>query len=602
MKPIDLSAKNKIEYAVGHLSYLSKTIDDGIKDTESPFLSLGRALQTAYSESGDLIRVIKNSVDKFSDASGNNLVIEVENVIHEVLGELAGYPAKINTDMEQISASAQFLENLRSACSGLSNISRFLNIIGLNIGIEGCRSPETNEMFRGFNEEIKGLAKKIAEITEKIHTDATGVITGHKKGLPGISQKVDVLKELTDDAENAVMKTMENVRTLSDHSYKTLDNAEQTAQTIQNRTGEIVMAIQFHDIARQRLEHVVSSFEDVQRMLDQEDLPQDPQASDSIKIPPQIISILNIQSEQITHVADEIEQARDSITASLDDIGSQVNELKNLLDESVGAGDRKSGLEIELESMAAQMNSLRQLDIQARGLGDEMIQTIRKSSDVVTGLTRYAGQITSINTNIRYKALNAIIMTSKLGDKGATLEVLAREVGNISADCNRLVNDTLDNLESISGLTARLTAQKTDNHEQNGYETDLGESIDGISMAVDAYSRDSVTVSRGARDLAKKIDQTGKGLFFLTTWIEQLRQVQLNLNEITTSIEPFVDENAEADNAFSDEALSERYTMQSERHIHERASKKNPDKAASEKKPIETDKPTEEFDDNIELF
>ena len=607
---MDSSAKDKIEHAVDHLSDLSKSIDDGIKETESPFLALGQALQTAYSESGDLISIIKGSVDRFSDASGNNLVNEVESVIHDVLGELTGYPAKIDADMEHISGSAQFLEKLRGACSNLSNISRFLHIIGLNIGIEGCRSPETNDMFRGFDEEIKDLAKKISETTEKIHTDATEVIAGHEKGLPGISQKVDILRKLTDEAENAVMKTMENVRALSDHSCKTLDNAEQTAQAIQNRTGEIVMAIQFHDIARQRLEHVISSFEDVQKMFDQKRLSWDTQASDSIKIPPQIISTLNIQSEQIIHVADEIEQAHGNITASLDDIRSQVAELKNLLDESSGSGDRRSGLEKELESMTVQMNSLKQLDIQARSLGDELISTIRKSSDVVTDLSRYADQITNINTNIQYKALNAIIMTNKLGKKGATLEVLAREVGNISVECNRLVKDTLDNLESISSLTARLTAPKADNHDKAGNEADLEESIDGISMAVDAYSRDSVTVSKGAQDLAEKIDQTGKGLLFLSAWIEQLRQVPLKLNEIISSIEPFVDEDAENDTTFSDETMSERYTMQSERHIHERVSGKNRDKAASEKaspdkdkrKPMETDKQTEEFDDNVELF
>ena len=609
LQPLALRTKGKFNHMAADLTDLSETIDIGIKNTETPFLDLGQVLQTAYSESGDLINTITGIADRFSTADGNNFVHDVENAIQDVMGELAEYPVKIKADLEIVKGSSQYLDKLHRICPGLINISRFLNVVGLNIGIEGYRSKESIEMFQGFDKEIKKLAERIGEITGKIYDDTTRVITSHEKGLSGISGKIQTIKRLTKEAEAAVLKTIEDIKILSGHSRNMLEKAEQTAKAIQNMAGEIVMTIQFHDIARQRLEHVISSFEDVRGMLEQNDLSPDNTLSDDIKIPAQIMSILQIQSEQITNVADEIEQAHGNIKNSLEDIRCQVATLQNLLNESSESEDRKSGFETKLESMVQQMNDLKQLETRACVIGDEMIDTIGESSEIVSLLSGYAGQISDINLDIQYKALNAIIMTSRLGNKGATLEVLAREVRNISIECNSLVEDTLKHLEGISKLTSLLKVSNNDETAPIRKEIGLDESIDGISIAVSAYSSDSLTVSENAQTLEKKLEQTGKGLSFLIVWVEQLRQDGLKLEEIITTIEPFADEKLEA-HAFNDENLSNRYTMKSERIIHERVTKKGLDTAKFEdESPIEEIKNSfelkeqkETFDNNFELF
>ena len=74
------------------------------------------------------------------------------------------------------------------------------------------------------------------------------------------------------------------------------------------------------------------------------------------------------------------------------------------------------------------------------------------------------------------------------------------------------------------------------------------------------------------------------------------------MTELITSIEPLIDEDADDSTAIKDENLSERYTMQSERSIHEQISKDPGDKVDSEKKPIKDNEQKDGFDDNFELF
>ena len=626
MKKPDKAEQNSVKEIHPKLDDLSGSIIKSIADTESPFLELGQSLQEIYSESDDLIKKITVTAERFNVASEQSIVQVIERSIKAVLSELSGYPEKIRSKLGHISESGQYLKDLGKLCTRFNNASRFLNVVGLNFGIEGCRSKEATDLFDGFAEEIKDLALNINELAEKMHVDTIQALSGQKPGLSGINGKIEEIENLTGEARDAVLKTMENIQRLADMSCHTLEKAQHTAQAIREMVGEIAMAIQFHDIARQQLEHVTQAFEDVSQWLKENtESGVSAQKKSAVKIPSQIVSILKVQYEQLIHVTKEINRAYEKIMTSFLNINKEVNDLKHLLSES-RSQDQTLSLETEFETITNRMENLKQIQDQGRNLSNEMGKTIQESSDVVATLSQYAGQINTINTGLKYKALNAIIMTAKLGEKGHTLEILAREVRNISVDCTGLVKTALKYLTSISEIADLLeTGRGEKNNGQSALSFEgiqLNTVIQEISDTLDAQKQESDHAVQAACDLEEKIETTGNGLSFLNTWFERLTRESESLDEMINLLQPFVDMDCEND---SDriENLTRRYTMESERIIHSRISgdlseslaedndsekdvaQEYPDTETGEperdKKP-EKDKKKEEFDDNIELF
>ncbi len=605
--------QNSIETINPTLGILSSNIIKSMTDTESNFLELGQSLQTIYSESENLIKIITHAAERFNVKSEENIIQVIEKSISDVLAELSGYSVKIASNMDHISESGQYLENMCNLCIHLKSESRFLNVVGLNFDIEGCRSREAMDMFEGFAEEIKELSVKINEMAEKMIVDSTMALAGQRSGISGISDRIEEIKVLTNGARDAVMKTMGNIQSLADISCHTLEQAQHTAQAIQKMIGEIVMAIQFHDIARQQLEHITEAFEDVMELLNEQPYLINAKATNTIKISGRIVDILKVQYDQLLNVINEIHQAYEKIMFSFQEISRKVGSLKHLLNESGTSKNQATSLETEFKSITGRMKELKQLQDQGRNLGGEMIKTIQESSDVITVLSQSAGQIDSINIGLKHKALNAIIMTTKLGEKGFTLEVLAREISNISLDCTGLVEKALKNLTSISEIARLLTADKEDTFIQSFEKISLDTRTKEISKALDLQKNDSDHVSKIAQVLEEKIEKTGKELLFLNVWVEQLRHSGVILDELVSSLEPLIDTEDQSDTGHI-ETLSKRYTMESERIIHNRISEDENLKSipldscvkkqdtSNESLDIEADKENETFDDNIELF
>lgn len=612
MNRSDKATQNSIEWVNPKLESLSDSIVKNMTGTESRFLELGQSLQDIYSESDDLIKKITRAAERFNTSAEENLIQVIERSINGVLAELSGYPEKIGSRLAHINESAQYLEGLCDLSTRFKNASRFLNVVGLNFGIEGCRSKETMDLFDGFAQEIKDLSIKINDITEQMHVDSAKALSGQKSGVSSLSKKIVGIQDLTGEARDAVMKTMENIQRLAEISCKTLDRAQHTAQAIQGLVGEIVMAIQFHDIVRQQLEHVTQAFEDVAKWVkEKKGSGADIHKMDTLKIPEQIVSILKVQYEQLIHVTKEINQAYEKIISSFQEIKTEVSQLKQILNESGRSEDQNLRLETEFESITSRMENLKQLQVQGRNLGSEMAKTIQKSSGIVTTLSQYAAQIDNINTGLKHKALNAIIMTTKLGEKGFTLEVLAREVRNISVNCTDLVEKALKNLDSISGIATLLTVDHDEEVVLSFEKIPIDISIGQIAEALDVQKKDSDHAFQIARDLEEKIETIGNGLSFLNTWTEQLSQDSTALAELISFLEPLVDMD-NPDDSDHVKNLVQRYTMESERIIHSRISGEPSESLSSaDGSQTETEKQLpdpevkekdEIFDDNIELF
>lgn len=575
---------------------------------EPLFLGLGQDMQSSYADSAQLTQLIAQSAEIIGSQTEGSLINHINATVNDLLQELKSCRETITVNSDHMGSSTGELATLSQSCTGLTKLARFLNIVGMNIDVESCRSVESKNMFQGFGGEVKELAQKIGVIADQIHMDSKSVRSSQISGVDTIKASLEELSTLSASAEESVRHAMERVERLTQLSYTTLDNAATHSQKIQQQVGDIVMGIQFHDIVRQKLEHVTSAFEDCKTLLT-----SDAAEEGRHKIYAQIYFILKVQSAQLVKTNSELNTVHSNLEQAFTGIKEKTNRL---MDDVVGSGmDKKEEKELEKEFdfIRKELENLKKLRTHGQSMSNRMVESIKETSSIISGLSQYTSQVSSININLQYKALNAIIMTGKLGDKGRTLEVLAREVRLISLNSNDLMEQIVKILRIITELTGNLKELSGEESRQisDTLTISLDDTMNQISTTLSRHEENRSLSVTMARQLIKSIEKIRKEVGFIAKWAKNIETIQIQLEEILAQIKPLI---LSMDKAILTEYehIEKRYTMESEREVLLRASEIDSGQVnenGTDNKPdgqiidnAQEKHNDDEFDDNIELF
>jgi methyl-accepting chemotaxis protein len=488
--------------------------------------------------------------------------------------------------------------------------------VGLNIGVESSRSAESKEMFKFDVQAIKQSALKISRIVEKIRDDSKGtrirLIQAHEE----ISDGLEHLLKLADDAEQAVQYSLGKIERLMGDSLDAMGQIGARTRKISQQVSEIVVGIQFHDSMRQRIEHMIKSFQDIASLC--ADGASTPESnSDKTERFSSAYSILDIQVAQLNQVISEVDAVYERNVQAFGGIGEEVNALAQTL-SGLGSDNTEAGKgrEVEAEDGFSELNShldhLRRLLGQGRSLVNQISGTAAQASETAGMLSDHAKNVRSLSFEIHILAINAILNALRLGDKGATLEVLAEEVKGLSNQSEAFVSQVDDLLASISSTAQELEAgpQGKAGAKEAGssVRVSMEEGIEAVSRSYDQFSKYSSEAFERAGALKAAISHTSGGLEFLNELAGRLKGHLGELEEITADLSPWASRDSEylTDNA---DKLAKRYTMQQEREVHEQVIKctsdsKDPGAEDLEYAGDQKDSGAEDDDlgDNVELF
>jgi methyl-accepting chemotaxis protein len=458
-------------------------------------------------------------------------------------------------------------------CAVIDKTAMVLHVVGLNIGVESCASLESRAMFQIFVEEIKLLSKKMNAISQNIRDDSSQSYNNqqmaHQKIMGGLVQ----LQTLTQAAEKTVGQAVTRINQLMALSYKGLEKAGAISKEIYHQVGEIVIAIQFHDITRQQIEHIADALKDVEHLMRDPVLLNKGRANRP-RILGKAYSILLLQLEQLKHVITEIDNAHQKVETAFEKIGREIQDLVGSLNPTDTGKDRDEAETDPFLALKAGLENLAGLFNQGRELSRQMEQIADQASAAAATLTKHIDRVRGIGMDLHLKALNAIVKTAHLNDKGKTLEVLAQEVNRLSNQSITFVDNVVGVLELITALAKNL-AQHTwsksaalSGGETGGAKDTLAGGIAAVTGAYDRFKEDTQTALKYSEDLESSIRQIRCELGFLSTLSARLNSDLASLQDLVNNLAAWSHE-AHPAAAHEIKDLSARYTMQKERDIHD---------------------------------
>ena len=594
------------------LEALAESLQAACKKVEPDFMQLGKELQSVYMDVSQLTRNTLETVKKISGEEEQSVLVGVDRLARHSLERIQQSREQVAARLQLIHAVVEDLKHLSRSCPAVEKIAKTLNVVGLSINIESSASEEAQSMFSVLSRDTKELAQTILGIGEDIQEQCESTRKDLSTAHQQMSERFKRLCTLTEDGEATLRSAVEEIEKLMTGSLKAMEQAGSSSRDISRRVGEIVVGIQFHDSMSQRIEHVQKALHDAMDLCSNGGPTENP-SNPSAPRWGKAHSILYLQSAHLRQVVSEIDTVYQTNLQAFDEIQSKAANLAHTLAtfgaDSEGSLEERGASEDPFASLKNAMNQLDSILNRGQNLHDQTRDTAHQASETVDRLSENIAKVRKISLETHLKALNAIIKTEHLGEKGRTLEVLAQEMKRLSDQAGEFVTQVEAILQSVASsakqLRPRASSTKGSDSERAAPRM-AGTAARDITKAYEEFQEESSQASRKVEALKQAIARTREGLRFLMELRNELDQESDGLEELKDVLSPWAED---GEDYSPEEArdLADRYTMEQEREIHERFVRSRKDSGASI--PIKAKEETasasddvELFDDNVELF
>ncbi len=539
------------------LELLGVSLEGLTQDTEAIFEEAGRDVGQFTETVNGLAAELNTFVALISGDLGQRAGEALESGLR-LSNEMTESARANNEVLEQIRHEAQ---RVKQTLTGLSNIVATFHSLGLLTRIETARLGAAGADFGTLAEDVRLLAKNVQIKIEGALETASEFIAQIEIRL---RQLATLHEEQLSDLPKVVSGVMQNLSLFREAQSRAVAvSSRQSAEyrEVSDAFVKLIISIQFTDITRQQVEHVVTA---IRRL-------SAPVAPGSV-IPlehAQSATVLELQSAQLDKGADTFRSSVESVFESLNSIADHVG---SMVEEARGVqGDDQSGLpEIE-RGCAAILKSLRSyasLDQMASATASELSEKGGRMRNAVEEIRKIEAQMERI-------AMNARISVMHLGSSGEALSALSNAIKQRAFESRQTSDALMEGLNLLIDIahrwTSRLEAGSEKQEFRNSCVVSIGNAIDELRESNEESSKQMGSIfTRGdnlRRDIAVIPEQLKTRLRFENVMADAHRCLSEVCEEIRHAAPlqdptPFPLDMAE---------FTSSYTMSSEREVHSNA-------------------------------
>lgn len=546
--------------------FLERHRDIG-RRTEPEFMTLGEILQSVHGDASGMNRQIIDTIGLLGDRE-NGVMADLRQLSENSLRELDLRRREISGNLAVMETISARLGSLVEQSNILDRLGLYLGVVGLNIGVESTRSPEILEMFSGAAQEVRQLAAKIRRVAGEIAADCRKEQQDQQEIVALVDKSLPALTGLAREAEQTVHEAVHCIEEIMDRALAALAEANGHTRAIAEQIGRIVMGIQLHDSMSQRIAHIVEALTPVGDSLDRlkSGLPPD----ERLACLASSRQLITLQCGQIEWIIDEIEEARSSSLLAFTTIDRQVEALARsfaLLREA-GGGSGTTEQADPLSLLQAALERLRHLLDEGAAMIGQLERSGHQTATMTDRLSGHMRNTENIRFDIHIKALNTIVMSARLGERGQSMEVLAQETKFLSDQAHGFVDQVTSMHATIASAVRELRLEDGRHDQKESKGAMLADSTRSISETLARFHREAAAAGEQANTLRCAIAKADDSLQFLERLAAELRDHRDQLRDVAEYIAPWVGETAPVDLGSEGSRLEELYTMDRERKVH----------------------------------
>jgi hypothetical protein len=340
------------------------------------------------------------------------------------------------------------------------------------------------------------------------------------------------------------------------------------SQQIGLHIGQGVVALQVGDSTRQRIEHVHRALCLAADLLDPQSSQFIDESLDKTKNAVVASTICNLQSKQLSAALMDFDLEMNNIAQLLQHLADDSESLAARgLGLSGASGNGKDSFLEKLEKKLEAVNVLVQESYQARVIVDHAAVEVSAS---ITNMDTQTARLSEIVVDMTMLGMNAVLKSTRLGQGGKGLNVIALELRNYALQVVGGIKELKPAINEVMAIIRQLSeAGQTQKAEQ------MMQIKDRMASAIKIFRLSGKQMSDATSGLEKEANDIGKLLNRAVLELDSRHEIRETLLKAVSSIDEFASAIHNGDRpdekciAYIDDILFDSYTMECEREIHD---------------------------------
>lgn len=568
--------------------------------TEDQFLKLGERLQDFSFRSSSISSTAHELVSLVGGDDSNELTVHLQHLFSDMEQYLATIRVQSENGCRTLQQVLNQLDTVVQPLESFQKMDKALRMLSISTKIESARIGELGSGFTTLAMDVEKLSHTVSEKSAGIMQQRlalTNLIANNleKVRTTGTDQYTAATRILGD-----ITHDVQTVEALNQACCQAGNLAEQASAEVTAEIGAVVSSMQFHDITRQQIEHVIEALEKlmVHTCQRSDDIP----AETCPALVTETGDVCELQHAQTHHAADQLAKATVAIMDSLRSIGERQSQVSYELQSILTGGAAGSDANL-LAAMQQNMYDVLTILKRCADADRTLAEAMQEVGATITQIGGFVHDIEAVGSEIDLIALNAQIKAAHTGPEGAALGVLAEAIKRLSLDAvvqTEAVSATLRAIDSITVSIQQEADQETAAlNSVAAMETEASQIISQLGR-ITASLHDRLTALTGtATTLSDEIATLIAGVHVHEETVQLAKQAEDVLEQIYREARAVVP----ASNEFRENLrhMEERYTMESERLIHEMLAARHGVKLQLQRQE-ESSGSGSEYGDNVDLF
>lgn len=577
-----------------------KMLENLAGSTEHQFLELGERFQDFALRSSRISTTANELTNLIAGDESSRLAVRLRHLFSNIENYLTSTRDKGSEScliLEQVKAE---LDQVVEPLQGFQKMDKALRMLSISTKIESARLGELGTGFTTLAVDVEKLSRNVGE-------KSVGIILQRHNLSKLITDNLDTVHEAEaskhEDANtilSGINASLGAISQLNESCSAAGSRAGIIAEEVAAEISNIVSSMQFHDITRQQIEHIIEALQKITHQPLQENA-SDQDCNTQIA---KAGDICELQAAQLRHAAGQFRQATVAILENIHDIGRKQSQINMQLQETL-IGSSNSAESSLLATMQQDMQRITGIMKHCAESDKKLFQAMAEVTGTIGEMSVFVSDIEAVGSEIDLIALNAQIKAAHTGTQGAALGVLAEAIKRLSLEAVVHTRQVSSILRAINSSTASLNSHDTADQEQTtndqmaAMEKEAGQIISSMAHTNQILRSQLASLATMAEALSGDIDATTAGFHLHEESGGKIEQVLQTLEGIYREARKIVPASTEFIKNLSH--MEKRYTMESERLIHEMLAASH-GVSLSTKKEAKISTGSSEFGDNVDLF
>jgi hypothetical protein len=546
--------RERVADAQAHLGEL-------VPELETRFLTLGATLHEQSTQAQTLVAEAERLLGYVAGRHGGEA--ELTRGIATLEGPLA-YAARAQASWSTLVGVLREHERqvrvVREHQATLQTTIAPLQVIQTLFRVESARlSAEVHGVFVALTADIEQLHKRVTEVFSTQAVALAKAETALSELVERLEREIATRGRELARREEQIRQAVERLRSDMTENQGRDVKLTDLSRAISDQVGRIVIALQFQDITRQKIEHVERALDE----LATRSAAEDPDVSDCAFVH----DLARVQAGHVEAVQHTVMHAETEIRDALTRLSTLTGEL---MDECTTLGSFKTisaSQDGMVEVLLQMIAGMRDVIDSILSLQEEIFRTVEPLGGLASDLT---DTMRELSLNIRFIALNAQIQAAHL-DAGTGLETLAGNTCAISDETYRLNEIAAAELESLMRGLRTIIDEAGGIRDDGRAEQERMRDDGAVTVAsLHAYRDATLGCFLHVTELGEAIGRETCESLEQLGFSEAVRSTTEPLAGALRSLsEHFSPELGQRGNQI--EHLRSRYTMQTDRAVHEAA-------------------------------